>query len=249
VSPLKPGVLFADDSGSDADALRSLAVLSGPARVFLALERDLRKALALHGVRELKWTAVRTRPARLQAAQACLDLLTAGLAAKGLRCEILLWQPGAQGAAYRSRSEPQRLRPLYAQAWGLAAGGWGLRQWRAYPDQRTGMDWQRWSPQQRRAWKRSGLGRLSIREADSQGSACIQLCDLLAGLARHPAPSARAGGGGDGLRARQNREALLNHWVLSCAARGLPLRLREGRLDARHPHLNVRFLRRLPVRS
>lgn len=241
-----PGLLYADDSGGDADALRSLAVLSGPARVLLALERDLRQALKLYGVDELKWAALRTRKDRLQAAQACLDLLCVALEAKAVHCHIVLWRPKAQGPLYRARTEPERLRPLYAHVWGAAARAWRFKAWRAYPDQRTGMEWQRWSREQRGAWRKAGLGRVTVREASSKRSACVQLADLLAGLARL---QARVQEDDAGARAHQNRMALLNHWILTGAARGLRLDFEAGHLRALQPQLSIRLLSRLPTRA
>lgn len=240
-----PGLVYADDSGGDADALRSLAALSGPAKVLLALERDLRKAQSLYGVRELKWAELRTKPARFQAAEAWLDLLSVALAAGALRLDVLLWRPGRQPGPYRARSEAQRLRPLYALAWASAAGAWDFSHWRAYPDQRTGMDWQRWSPAQRKAWRDAGIRKLSVSEARSQRSACIQLTDLLAGFCRLE-PRDREGAG---RRAHERREALRNHFVLACASRGLVLGGSGGLLSVRRPRLHIRLLQRLPTRS
>lgn len=240
------GVLYADDSGGEADALRSLAVLSGPASVLLSLERDLRKVLQVYGLKELKWASLRTRPARLLAAESALELLAVALGAKALRCDILLWRPAQQGLAYRQRSEPQRLRPLYAQAWLGAARAWRFKAWRAYPDQRTGMDWQHWSPAQRRAWRKAGLGSPRIREADSRASTCIQVADLLAGLARL---QARKDAAEPGARAHANRLALLDHWRRACAPRGLTLGAQQGLLHAQHPQLHIRLLKRLPTRA
>src|ERR1700722_13717205 len=61
-------VLYCDDSGGEDDALRSAASVSGPARVLLALERELRRVLRVAGMEELKWVGLRTREPRLQAA-------------------------------------------------------------------------------------------------------------------------------------------------------------------------------------
>lgn len=237
------GLIYADDSGGETDRLRSLAALSGPASVFVTLERDLRAILRLHQVRELKWAALRTRPDRLQAASAWLDLLAVALAAGALRLDVALWRPALQGAAYRGRSESQRLRPLYALAWTSAARTWGLGEWRAYPDQRTGMDWQRWSPAQCRAWRRAGMRDLTVRETPSQSSACVQLADLLAGLCRL---EERPDGDEAGRRAYERRQALRNGFVLACAARGLVLGAKDGLLHVRRPKLHIRLLHRLP---
>jgi hypothetical protein len=242
------GILYADDSGGERDALRSLAVLSGPSRTLLALERELRKVLSLYHVRELKWTGLRTKAAKLHAAQACLDLLCVGLGSRVLRCTVLLWAPQEQAASYQRRSEAERLRPLYAYAFGLAAKRQPLRQWRAFPDQRTGMDWQRWSAACKLAWRQNGLSQIEVREVSSERSACVQLCDLVAGLCRqepetklaHPAP---------GHRAERNRQALLNHWILAGAQRGLRLHFKHGALHAGEPSLRIQRLRRLPTLS
>lgn len=242
------GVLYADDSGGEGDALRSLAVLSGPSRSLLALERELRKVLSLYGVRELKWAGLRTKPAKLQAAQACLDLLCVALGSRALRCTILLWSPQQQAARYQQRSEAERLRPVYAHAFALAAKRQALRQWRAFPDQRTGMDWQRWSAARKRLWRQAGIAHLQVREASSARSACVQLCDLLAGLSRLEA-DLKQGPQLPGQRAQHNRQALLNHWILAGAGRGLRLRFKDGLLHASQPSLRIQALRRLPTLS
>jgi hypothetical protein len=240
------GVLFADDSGGEADALRSLAVLSGPSHGLLALERELRKVLALFRVKELKWAGLRTKAAKLQAAQACLDLLCVALGSRALRCTVLLWSPQQQATSYQQRTESERLRPLYAHAFGVAALKQPLRQWRAFPDQRTGMDWQRWSPARKLAWRQAGIAKIQVREVSSAGSACVQLCDLIAGLSRQEATS-RESPDQPGQRAQRNRQALLNHWILAGAARGVRLSFKHGVLHAAQPSLRIQYLRRLPA--
>lgn len=139
-------VLYCDDSGGEDDALRSAASVSGPARVLLALERELRRVLRAAGMKELKWAAVRTREPRLQAARAFLELAVLAAAAGALRIEVLLWRPAGQGKASRLKSEAQRLRPLYARLWRAAAGSWPPGRWSVFPDQRTGMRWQEQGP-------------------------------------------------------------------------------------------------------
>lgn len=61
--------LLADESGNAKEELRVLAGLSGSQRHLAALERSLRGALRRHGVAEIKWSALRTRPKRLAAAR------------------------------------------------------------------------------------------------------------------------------------------------------------------------------------
>jgi hypothetical protein len=248
VKAARIGVLYADDSGGEGDALRSLAVLSGPSRSLLALERELRKVLSLYGVRELKWAGLRTKARKLHAAQACLDLLCVALGSRALRCSVLLWSPQQQATSYQQRTEAERLRPIYAHAFGLAAKRQPLRQWRAFPDQRTGMDWQRWSGARKLLWRQAGLARIQVREASSARSACVQLCDLIAGLSRQEAATRREAEL-PGHRAEHNRQALLNHWILAGAGRGLRLSFKGGVLHASQPSLRIQKLRRLPTLS
>lgn len=240
-------LLYGDDSGGEDDQLRSVAAISGPARVLVALERDLRKALSLCKAPELKWAELRTRPERLEAARAFLELAAVAMAAGALRVDVLLWQPKAQGAGYKRRSDAQRLRPLYARTWTHAVKAWPAGRWNIFPDQRTGMRWDQWPPHIKAVWRRGGGTLRVLKEAASRRSACVQLADLLAGLCRQrqeaePLP-------GPGARARRNRQSLLEHFTQACAIRGLALGTQGGVLYAAHPRLQVRLLKSLPVRS
>jgi len=238
-------LLYADDSGGEADEMRSVAAISGPARVLVALERDLRKALSITKAPELKWAELRTRYERLEAARAFLELSAVALAAGALRVDVLLWRPADQSAASRRRSDAQRLRPLYANSWTRAVKAWPAGRWNVFPDQRTGMQWDQWPPSVQRVWRHRGGGLRVLKEAASRRSSCVQLADLLAGLCRQryqPEPL-----DGPGARARRNRQSLLEHFVQACATRGLHLRTQDGLLQAAHDQLSVRLLKRLPV--
>jgi hypothetical protein len=237
-------VLYCDDSGGEEDVLRSASSVSGPARVLLALERELRRVLRAAGMKELKWTGLRTREPRLQAARAFLEFAAVAAAAGALRIEVLMWRPSAQSPASRARSESQRLRPLYARLWKSAAGAWPPGRWSVFPDQRTGMRWQEQGPALAAAWSRGGGGLRALKEASSGRSACVQLADLLAGLAR---VQAGAGSRGDSEAWRQ-RGALRAYFVDACRRRGLELGTSAGLLTARHPRLSIVLVRRLPVR-
>ncbi|HTB33282.1 MAG TPA: hypothetical protein VK842_00320 [bacterium] len=245
---MKPGYLiYSDDSGGEADAYRAISTLSGPAQVLLALERELRRVLALERVDELKWSALRTRPARLRAAQAFLELAGVGLAAGALRVDLLLWKPAEQGLAYRGRDEAGRLRPLYFEAWSRARAAWGPGRWNVHPDQRTGMRWQQWPAALKARWKRGGASLRRVSEASSRRSACVQLADLLAGLARLGAETGPASTAAAGRRARHNRSELLGYLLDCLDRRGLGVPRGPGLLPGRPPHLHVRLLRRLPT--
>ncbi|HXC64133.1 MAG TPA: hypothetical protein VNZ67_07225 [bacterium] len=245
---MKPAFfIYSDDSGGEADAYRAVSSLSGPARVLLALERELRRVLALERVDELKWSTLRTRPARLRAAQAFLELASVGLAAGALRVDLLLWRPDQQGQAYQERGDTERLRPLYFEAWSRARAAWGPGRWRVHPDQRTGMRWEQWPSGLKTAWRRGGGGLRRITEASSGRSACVQLADLLAGLARLGAETGPASTAAAGLRARHNRAGLLAYFLDCLERRGMKPPRGPGLLPGRPPHLHVRLLRRLPT--
>ena len=265
---MKPSYLcYCDDSGGEDDAYRAVAAISGPATVLLPMERSLRKVLSLEGVDELKWANLRTRPARLRAAQGFLELCAIALGAGVLRVDLLLWQPAAQGLAYQRRNEPERLRPLYYLAWTNALAAWPAARWHLLPDQRTGMDWQRWPAPLKRRLSVRGRRLASLTEASSIRSACVQLADLLAGLSRlgceAPAPKAgarKAAGGlkgsaeGDdaeapGTAARRNRRHLLELFRDALRRRGVGLPQGPGLLNSRHPLLQARLLKRLPTQA
>jgi len=267
---MKPGyLLYCDDSGGEDAAVRAVASVSGPAKVLLLLERDLRRILALERVAEMKWAALRTRPARLRAAKGFLELAAVALGAGVLRVDLLLWRPADQGLAYQRRSEPQRLRPLYFQAWAQALAAWPAARWRLHPDQRTGMHWQQWPAPLKRRFSQGGRRLLALAEADSQRSTCVQLADLLAGLARlgaeaapparppgkaahaepRPQDGAQAGADRPGEAARRNRRELLEHFRDALRRRGVGLPEGPGLLNSRHPLLQARLLKRLPIQA
>ncbi len=166
--------MAADESGSEGDALRVLALLSGPGQGLLHLERELRLALARHRQREIKWSRLRTRHERLAAAHDFLALARAGLASGTLRVDIALYEEGRVSKAWRQMDEPSRLLELYAGLTRRARKAWGRGRYGLYPDQRTGMAWQR--------LKRASLW--SLREQASHRVALVQLADLIAGLTR-----------------------------------------------------------------
>ena len=247
---MKPAFLiYSDDSGGEADTLRAVSTVSGPAKVLLALERELRRVLALERVDELKWSTLRTRPARLRTAEAFLELASVALAAQALRVDLLLWRPGDQGLAYQQRNDAERLRPLYFEAWSRARAAWGPGRWNVHPDQRTGMRWQQWPAGLKARWRRDGASLRRVEEAASGRSACVQLADLLAGLARLGAEHGPASTALAGRRARHNRGALLDHFLGCLDGRGLGLPKGPGLLPGRPPFLNVRLLKRLPTQT
>jgi hypothetical protein len=235
-----PYALFCDDSGGEDDDLRAVAAVSGPTWALLELERSLRGVLDVVGMEELKWTALRTRPRRFEAARAFLELAAVGVAAGSLRLEVLLWRPSDQGRVSRKRGDHERLRPLYARLWTGAFKAWPKGRWRLHPDQRTGMAWGALAGALAPSFGRGGLRK--VGELSSERCACVQLADLLAGLCR-----IESGVSGRASRAWGHREALRNDFIGICRRRGLALALEDGLLSARHPRLNVRLLKRIPL--
>jgi hypothetical protein len=147
------------------------------------------------------------------------------------------------GAASRLRSEAQRLRPLYARLWRGAAKAWPPGRWGVFPDQRTGMRWHEQGPALAAAWGRGGGGLRALKEASSRRSACVQLADLLAGLARVEAEARPR----QDTEAWRQRRALRSYFIEACGRRGLRLGGESGTLTARHRRLSIALLRRLPV--
>lgn len=107
---------------------------------------------------------------------------------------------------------------------------------------------------------------MAVEEAASQRSACVQLADLLAGLARlgmEPAPSAAAGPErrrawrgvvsqapeAPGQAAYRNRHQLLERFRDALRRRGAIPPAGPGLLNSRHPFLWARLLKRLPVQA
>jgi len=174
--------MAADESGGEGDSLRVLALLSGPGQGLLQLERELRLALARHRQREIKWSRLRTRRERLNAAQDFLALARASLASGQLRVDLALYEEGQVSKAWRQMDEPSRLLELYAGLTRRARKAWGRGRYGLYPDQRTGMAWQR--------LQRASLW--SLREQASHRVGLVQLADLIAGLTRF-ASQPRAG--------------------------------------------------------
>jgi hypothetical protein len=202
--------LFCDEAGGPADAWRSLAVVSGALSSLLDLERDLRQALALSGIRELKWSQLRKRPEGLRAAALTLELATAAAARGQLRFQLWCWEARAQPKRWTSFSEPQRMQAVYAKLLPRTARQWVRGRWLLLPDERTGVDWGSLKRSLAGPWRRAGARVGGLYPVDSRRWALIQCCDLLAGLLRHSwQAAAPAAPGSPGAEAQGNRDGLL----------------------------------------
>ncbi len=234
--------LFCDDSGGERDTLRAAACVSGPAGAVAELERSLRGVLERTGVRELKWSALRTRRERLAAAREFLDLAVAAAAHGRLRVEVLLWRPGRQSAAARSRGEVHRLAPVYGRLWRASLRAWPRGDWSLWPDERTGMPWGGIADGVLGSLGRPAPYGLVVQGASSRDRACVQLADLFAGLCRVEGEAPGTGA------AWANRRALRTHLLQACLRRGIPMRRAAGLLASGGRRMKVRLLRRLPAR-
>jgi hypothetical protein len=200
--------LFCDEAGGPGDAWRSLAVLSGPLTNLLDLEHDLRQALALSGMHELKWSQLRKRQAGLRAAALSLELITAAAQNGSVRLQLWCWEAKAQPKAWARLSEPKRMQEVYAKLLPRTAKLWGKGRWLLLPDGRTGVDWEQLKHTLARAWRPSGASVGGLYPVDSRHWALIQGCDLLAGLLRHSLQT-EVPHHGPGAQARGNRDGLL----------------------------------------
>jgi hypothetical protein len=201
--PLKRYALLADESGNADEPLRVLAGLSGPLKGLLALERELRGVLWRHGLVEVKWAALRTRPKRLHAAAEFLDLAGSYLKQRRLALDLLVWEKPGASPAWEALSKEERWFQLYLALVKRVRSRWKgatLKQLALYPDQRTGMRWGR---------LRRQSGVKAVRESSSKKLALIQLADLLAGLGRFLRQEEAHGPKHAGLKALKNR------WLLA----------------------------------
>jgi hypothetical protein len=202
--------LLADESGNADEPLRVLAGLSGPLKGLLALERELRGVLWRHGLAELKWAALRTRPRRLGAAAEFLDLAESYLKQRCLALDLLVWEQSEASLAWEGLSKEERWLQLYLALVKRVRSRWKgatLKQLALYPDQRTGMRWSRLKRQ-------SGLK--AVRESSSKKLALIQLADLLAGMGRFLRQEDGHGPKHAGLRALKNRWLLAEAFEAIC---------------------------------
>ncbi len=230
---LLPGyLLYCDDSGSGQEPIRALAAVSGPAKSLFRLDEQLRVVLQASAMDELKWTALRTRTPRLNAAEAYIDLACALCALGQLRIDVMVYDLRKGSAALRGMDDRLRLRALYADLWSTAITGWPQGRWRLFPDERTGMAWRGLVPSLNRGLAKRKSSLSGLRERRSHTHALIQFADLFAGLARfavsRESSDPSRGARGDGARARSNRESLLAHWVGRCRDYGLPLTWQPG---------------------
>lgn len=195
--------LVADESGNASEPLRVLAGLSGPSRSLARLERGLRRVLRRHGLAEVKWAGLRTRKARLNAAREFLALALDEAARGKLGVDLLIFEEGIASRNWDELDERDRWLSLYRQLMIRARKRKPSAHWTLYPDQRTGMPWNR-------------LGR--VVESSSRRLALVQLADLLAGLARFSRESPALGGAA---RARENRQELLDGFLGTVQRMGL----------------------------
>jgi hypothetical protein len=197
--------LLADESGNMDEPVCVLAGLSGPLRSLLFLERDLRRVLERHGISEVKWSALRTRPRRLLAAAEFLEIAGRALSQGKLAVDLLVWE---QVRSKQKHSKEERWLALYLSLVKRVRSRWKgatLKQLALYPDQRTGMPWSRLK-------RKSGVK--TVREASSHELALIQLADLLAGLSRFLRQPAEPSS--SGARARRNRWNLAVEFEALC---------------------------------
>lgn len=219
--------LFCDEAGGPADAWRSLAVVSGPLDRLLSLEQDLREALKLSGLEELKWTHLRKRPAGLRAAGLALELATAAAQKGGVRFQLWCWEPRSQPQAWRKLGEPARMQAVYGKLLPRAARSWGRGRWLLLPDERTGVQWKALQAALGKDWRMAGARIGGLYPVDSRRWALVQCCDLLAGLLRHSYGEGRSPEE-PGARAHRNRHSLLQSLLQMSHQRSLGLGARQG---------------------
>jgi hypothetical protein len=200
--------LFCDEAGGPADEWRSLAVISGSLSAMLDLEHDLRQALALSGVHELKWAKLRKRPPAFRSAALALELVTAAAQNGSLRFQLWCWQAKKQPKAWLRLSEPQRMQEAYRVLLPRSAKLWGKGRWLLMPDDRTGVRWKDLRRSLAKPWAAAKAKITGLYPVDSRRWALIQCCDLLAGMQRHSLHS-QVIAIGPGAVARGNRDGLM----------------------------------------
>ena len=207
--------LVADESGNEGDAVQALAGLSGPFDSLVQLERDLRAVLKRHGLKELKWSQVRTRRPRLAAAREFLSLASSRAWQGELALDLLVVEARSASKAWLRLGRAQRFSGLYRALLRRA-----LKRWKGrlmmLPDQRSGVRWKSIT---------RGMGVHSLREASSANLALVQLADLLAGMAR--GSRLEPGSGEPGRRARHFRAGLMAEFAAWAPSVGIDSR---GRL-------------------
>jgi hypothetical protein len=218
--------LFSDESGG-TEAIRSLASISGPVEALKDLERDLDGYVRKAGLKELKWSALRTRKARLEAAQGFLESARRAVSQKKVRLDILLWKGG------------QPFPPMYVKLLTRTAKSWKKAEWSFYPDQHTGVDWKGILKAANRS-RRYHYSR--FQPLRSSEHSLVQLADLLAGMTRFcleksgqlkqwmgRESSARASGP---QRTLYNRFGLAWDFFQACQADRLPVQMDKGYFES-----------------
>jgi hypothetical protein len=245
--PKKPQprfALFCDEAGGPADEWRSLAVVSGSLSALLDLEHDLRQALDLSGVRELKWSQLRKRPEGLRAAALTLELATAAAANGTVRFQLWCWQARAQPKAWPRYTEPQRMQAVYAKLLPRTARQWVRGRWLLLPDERTGVDWSGLKRTLMAPWRKAGARVSGLYPVDSRRWALIQCCDLLAGLLRHSWQDHGASRvHGPGAAAKGNRDGLLLTLLQMSRQRRLGLQAKPS-LQGKSRHFSAHRIQR-----
>lgn len=223
--------LFCDEAGGPGDDWRSLAVVSGTLPAMVGLEHDLRQAMELSGLPELKWTNIRKRPAGINAAGLFLELATAAAQEGSVRFQLWCWEAKRQPKAWAKLTEPKRMQLVYGKLLPRTARAWSKGRWRLLPDERTGVDWGRLKQDLAGSWRKAGARVSGLKPVDSRRSALVQCCDLLAGIFRHSLRD-EPRHDGPGSVARRNRDVLLSELLRMSAQRRLGLRA-EPRLQGK----------------
>jgi len=191
-------VAYSDDSGSSDRRYRCIAVVSASQRIAQDLQLSLGHCLSAKQIGELKFEQVRGHAPKIQAAsfflQQAVDLCSRG----SLRMDVLLWDNQDSRHSVIGRDDDANIARMYYKVLSHIARQWKTHQWRLFPDDQSGVDWQnlreflnrsrllKWEPGVLRLFVRSNpyLDFHPIVPQDSVKHELIQLADLFGGLSR-----------------------------------------------------------------
>ena len=187
-----------DESGSD-ERYRAIGVVSGEESCLFDLRKELENILRNQGVKEVKFSEVRTHRSKLEAARLFVEKGVGFVNQRKIRIDVLVWNIHDKRHSIPGRDDVTNLEIMYYNILRHVSEQWHQHNWELYPDENSGVDWSGIKSYLNRTlmprYKKPHLLSLfekesytihfsEIEQKKSHDEPLIQLADLLAGMAR-----------------------------------------------------------------
>jgi hypothetical protein len=133
--------MYSDDSGSSDKRYRCLSVVSGERVTLDSIRSILYNCLSKNAVGEIKFEEVRGHSPKTKVAACFFQTGIEFCTRKKLRMDILLWDHYDSRHTIGSRDDDANMERMYYKVLVHAARQWNKHEWYFYPDEQSGIDW------------------------------------------------------------------------------------------------------------